>query len=145
MHLLPHGRFVVLCDSLSHFAVKLVRHYSSCFTFFINCASVLVLLLSASPAIMQAAFVPIVDRQTCNSAEAYSGRVTENMFCAGFMKGGVDTCQGDSGGPLVCSLNGMYNNIHHLLVFVFIQISTRSEKAWTLRLIRVFGLSVTQC
>ena len=55
---------------------------------------------------MQAAFVPIVDRQTCNSADAYGGRITENMFCAGFMKGGVDTCQGDSGGPLVCNLNG---------------------------------------
>ncbi|CAB3995594.1 serine protease 27-like [Paramuricea clavata] len=29
-------------------------------------------------------------------------KVTSNMFCAGYKKGGTDACQGDSGGPLTC-------------------------------------------
>ncbi|XP_048343530.1 LOW QUALITY PROTEIN: trypsin-3-like [Sphaerodactylus townsendi] len=45
--------------------------------------------------------VPILSTSTCQAA--YPGRITSNMFCAGYVEGGKDSCQGDSGGPLVCN------------------------------------------
>mgnify|MGYP003729537029 CR=1 FL=1 len=44
--------------------------------------------------------VPIVDLADCN--ELYEGAVNgDNMFCAGYAHGGIDSCQGDSGGSLI--------------------------------------------
>ncbi|XP_046862559.1 serine proteinase stubble-like isoform X2 [Xenia sp. Carnegie-2017] len=47
--------------------------------------------------------INIVDLETCKKAyEKLSRKVTSNMLCAGYRKGGTDACQGDSGGPLTC-------------------------------------------
>lgn len=50
--------------------------------------------------------VPIVSRADCNDTVSYDGKITTNMVCAGFQKGGADSCQGDSGGPLTIVING---------------------------------------
>ncbi|GCB78591.1 hypothetical protein scyTo_0016839 [Scyliorhinus torazame] len=53
------------------------------------------------PAQLQCLDVPVLSLKTCH--QAYPGRISRNMFCAGFIEGGKDSCQGDSGGPLVCN------------------------------------------
>ncbi|XP_032886908.1 serine protease 56 [Amblyraja radiata] len=43
--------------------------------------------------------VPLLGQNTCKSALGKE-LVTNQMFCAGYLTGNVDSCQGDSGGPL---------------------------------------------
>ncbi|XP_078507082.1 trypsin-3-like [Lissotriton helveticus] len=52
------------------------------------------------PVLLQCLAVPVLSRTACSNA--YPGRITKNMFCAGYMEGGKDSCKGDSGGPMVC-------------------------------------------
>lgn len=47
--------------------------------------------------------VPFVDTDVC--LKSYPDRITDRMFCAGDLKGGVGSCNGDSGGPVV--MNGI--------------------------------------
>ncbi|KAI8521059.1 hypothetical protein Bbelb_008130 [Branchiostoma belcheri] len=58
------------------------------------------------PATLMKAKVPLLPISTCR--RSYGDKLTDQMFCAGFMRGGVDTCQGDSGGPLVCEKGGKW-------------------------------------
>uniref|UniRef100_A0A8D2IZS9 Peptidase S1 domain-containing protein n=1 Tax=Varanus komodoensis TaxID=61221 RepID=A0A8D2IZS9_VARKO len=46
------------------------------------------------------ASTPVLSTSQCT--KAYPGKITNNMFCMGFLEGGKDSCQGDSGGPVVC-------------------------------------------
>jgi secreted trypsin-like serine protease len=45
------------------------------------------------------ATVPVTDHEYCRTA--YPQYDPDEMTCAGYPEGGVDTCQGDSGGPFV--------------------------------------------
>ncbi|XP_029433187.1 trypsin-3-like [Rhinatrema bivittatum] len=53
------------------------------------------------PNVLQCLDLPILSDDDCKVS--YPNKITKNMFCAGFLKGGKDSCQGDSGGPLVCN------------------------------------------
>ncbi len=60
-----------------------------------------------SSADLLAVDLPLVDFDECN--QAYRGRLSEDMICAGYIDtGGADSCQGDSGGPLVVAEGDRY-------------------------------------
>ncbi|XP_046290101.1 cationic trypsin-3-like [Marmota monax] len=53
------------------------------------------------PSLLQCLDAPVLSDTACHNS--YPGKVTNNMFCLGFLEGGKDSCQGDSGGPVVCN------------------------------------------
>ncbi|XP_017207703.4 serine protease 56 [Danio rerio] len=50
--------------------------------------------------VVMEAKVPLLSQATCQSALGKE-LLTNTMFCAGYLSGGIDSCQGDSGGPLI--------------------------------------------
>ncbi|XP_051554166.1 uncharacterized protein LOC127441053 [Myxocyprinus asiaticus] len=50
--------------------------------------------------VVMEAKVPLLSQTTCRSALGKE-LLTNTMFCAGYLSGGIDSCQGDSGGPLI--------------------------------------------
>ncbi|XP_039279489.1 LOW QUALITY PROTEIN: uncharacterized protein LOC111052888 [Nilaparvata lugens] len=56
------------------------------------------------PDTLQEVQLPVISTNECRKRTLYLPlyRVTENMFCAGYDRGGRDACLGDSGGPLMC-------------------------------------------
>ncbi|KAM7107006.1 serine protease 56 [Ciconia maguari] len=65
----------------------------------------------AADVVMEAR-VPLLSQETCRGA---LGRdmLTNAMFCAGYLSGGIDSCQGDSGGPLACQ----DPSSHHFILY----------------------------
>lgn len=58
----------------------------------------------SSPNRLQYLSLPIISNSEC--AKNYgSSAITNQMICAGYMKGGKDSCQGDSGGPLTTGIH----------------------------------------
>ncbi|XP_045211106.2 neurotrypsin-like [Mercenaria mercenaria] len=55
---------------------------------------------------LQQAMVPLLNKTLCN--RWYNHTVKDDMICAGYQFGGIDSCKGDSGGPLSCERNGRW-------------------------------------
>ncbi|XP_069473643.1 serine protease 56 [Ambystoma mexicanum] len=51
--------------------------------------------------VVMEARVPVLSQESCRNALG-KDLLTNTMFCAGYLSGGIDSCQGDSGGPLTC-------------------------------------------
>ncbi|XP_067142117.1 uncharacterized protein [Centruroides vittatus] len=56
------------------------------------------------PDTLQEVWLPVVDTEECRKRTVFLPlyKITEQMFCAGYERGGRDACLGDSGGPLLC-------------------------------------------
>ncbi|XP_032133028.1 enteropeptidase isoform X3 [Sapajus apella] len=57
--------------------------------------------------ILQEADVPLLSNEKCQK-QMPEYNITENMICAGYEEGGIDSCRGDSGGPLMCQENNRW-------------------------------------
>lgn len=57
---------------------------------------------------MQVAQIPLLARDKCAHPSVYGKLLAKSAFCAGFLRGGIDSCQGDSGGPYACEMEGKF-------------------------------------
>ncbi|XP_076307762.1 uncharacterized protein LOC143223549 [Tachypleus tridentatus] len=56
------------------------------------------------PDTLQEVQLPMISTEECRKKTFFLPlyRITDNVFCAGYDRGGQDACLGDSGGPLMC-------------------------------------------
>ncbi|GFY40656.1 prostasin [Trichonephila inaurata madagascariensis] len=56
------------------------------------------------PDSLQEVRLPVISTEECRKRILFLTmyHITDNMFCAGYERGGRDACLGDSGGPLMC-------------------------------------------
>ncbi|XP_054156516.1 uncharacterized protein LOC128954924 isoform X2 [Oppia nitens] len=56
------------------------------------------------PDTLQEVKLPVISTEECRKRTLFLPlyKITDNMFCAGYDRGGRDACLGDSGGPLMC-------------------------------------------
>lgn len=57
-----------------------------------NVSSLYEIDLTAWPDLLQQASIPIIEEKECQQKEGYDEKLTENMVCAGYPEGHVDSC-----------------------------------------------------
>lgn len=61
---------------------------------------------------LQEVQLPVISTYECRRRTIFLPlyQVTDNMFCAGYERGGRDACLGDSGGPFMCQVQTFNRN-----------------------------------
>ncbi|XP_054358370.1 trypsin-2-like [Pongo pygmaeus] len=110
--------------------VRKAGKYLTCISTFFD----LFLILTADyPDELKCLDAPVLTQAECKAS--YPGKITNSMFCVGFLEGGKDSCQGDSSGPVVskgklqgvvswgygCALNnrpGVYTKVYNYVDWI---------------------------
>lgn len=58
--------------------------------------------------VLQKIYMPVLNQTECVDIFKDINKITDRMFCAGYVGGDGDSCNGDSGGPLVNENNVLY-------------------------------------